>query len=234
MAKQSKRDGPLDLSVAGIQTFTVAKIHRGELKKAAYNPRTLGDMEKRKLREGIKRHGLVEPIVWNKRTGNICGGHQRIGQLDALAGTADYTLDVAVIDVDDKSEKEINVLLNNNEAQGDWDLDLLGDLVKDSGLEIEGMGFDHADVFRIFGDSAVLTSSDATFDEFADKLRAARERYEKVKENSAKRADENFYIVVVFRDTDALDAFIKRGPAGQPYQSGEDLKRLCGFEDVGE
>jgi hypothetical protein len=52
----------------------------------------------------------------------------------------------------------------------------------------------------------------------------------------ARQGDENFCIVVVFKDSDARDAFIKRAAIpDNRYQSGEDIKRLCGFvEEFGE
>jgi hypothetical protein len=80
-------------------------MNRSQLKAAPYNPRILSEAAKRKLRTGLKKHGLVAPLTFNKRTGNMVGGHQRLDQLDALAGTANYELDVAVIDVDEVREK---------------------------------------------------------------------------------------------------------------------------------
>jgi hypothetical protein len=49
----------------------------------------INDNEKRKLRAGIAKHKMVMPPVWNKRTGNLVGGHQRMASLDALAGGAE-------------------------------------------------------------------------------------------------------------------------------------------------
>ena len=36
-----------------------------------------GDAEYEKLRTSIEEFGYVEPVIWNKRTGNIVGGDQR-------------------------------------------------------------------------------------------------------------------------------------------------------------
>jgi hypothetical protein len=216
---------PLDLVAKGLQTFKVEKVHRSKLLGAPYNPRMIGDSEKRKLRAGLKRHGLVEPIVWNKRTSHICGGHQRIGQLDSLAGTSDYTLDVAVIDVDETREKEINVLLNNAETQGDWDLDKLGLLVKDSVLNLEGMGFDTADVFKIFGDTVLMRED--PLDQFAQKVREARDAYRGIAAKTAAKEQQHNYIVVVFRDDMQASKFLRdAGIEDNRYVSGEDLIRL--------
>lgn len=52
-----------------------------ELKAAAYNPRKdlqPEDAEYQKLRRSFEEFGYVEPVVWNERTGNLVGGHQRL------------------------------------------------------------------------------------------------------------------------------------------------------------
>lgn len=57
------------------------RIELGKLKEAAYNPRVAlkpGDAEFEKLKRSIETFGDVEPIVWNERTGNIVGGHQKL------------------------------------------------------------------------------------------------------------------------------------------------------------
>jgi hypothetical protein len=100
---------PKTLRELGLENYHVVEIHRSELVNAVYNPRKISDHEKSKLREVLKRHGLVAPITWNHRSKNIVGGHQRIGLLDDIAETSDYTLHVAVIDVDEAREKELNI-----------------------------------------------------------------------------------------------------------------------------
>ena len=52
-----------------------------ELKAAEYNPRKdlrPGDAEYEKLKRSIQEFGYVEPVIWNKRTGTVVGGHQRL------------------------------------------------------------------------------------------------------------------------------------------------------------
>lgn len=206
------------LADLGLENYTIATIHRSELKNAEYNPRTMGADEKRKLRAGLKKHGLVAPITWNRTTGNIVGGHQRIEQLDALAGTHDYELQVAAIETDEVHEKEVNVLLNNYEAQGSWDLGKLGKIFDDVSLDIEGMGFDKVDVFRMFG-NATPQYDDPRFAELAEELAKLKATFKK---SDASRTDSEFYLVVVFRSGKHRDAFIaKHGLRDDRYQSGE-------------
>src|SRR5579871_292198 len=108
-------------AVSKFQNFTTETVHRSVLKNAPYNPRHITERGKAKLKETLKRVGLVQPLVWNRRSGNLVGGHQRLKQLDALEGKSDYSLTVAVVDVDDKRERELNVLLNNTDVGGEWE-----------------------------------------------------------------------------------------------------------------
>lgn len=238
--KAAKRGGPASqnagksLQELGLETFELVEIHRSEVHGAPYNPRVLNDAERRKLKAGLARHGLVAPITWNRRTGVLVGGHQRLSQLDALAGTQDYRLRVAAIDVDEGREKELNLLLNNPNAQGDWDLEQLEALLRDESLDLEGAGFDTADVFRLFGSSPLEErSSVEELNALAEKVREARDRYDAIKRSNGGRRDrEDFYIVVCFRDTDDLTDFL--AAAGLPdnrYQSGAELRRLMGLAD---
>jgi hypothetical protein len=216
-----------DLSDEKLQSFVMQKMSRADLRGAAYNPRITTDAEKRKLRSGLKKHGLVAPITWNKRTGSLVAGHQRISQLDSLMGTTNYRLDVAVIDVDEKQEKEINILLNNQEAQGSFDMEKLAAIINDKSLSIEGMGFDQADVFRMFGDSVLDQAETAQLEEFAKKVRDARDLYDAMSKKGGNRDTDNFFIVIVFRSEQERTAFTeKHGLPDNRYQSGDDIARV--------
>lgn len=231
-AKPPAANAGKSLQDMGLEAFDVVEIHRSEIKKAPYNPRVLNDAERRHLKAGISRHGMVAPVTWNARTGNLVGGHQRVGQLDALAGTSDYRLRVAKIDVDEGREKELNILLNNPNAMGDWDLGALESMLRDDSIDLSGAGFDSADVFRLFGASPLEErSSVEELNALADKVREARDRYDSIKKsNGGKRDREDFYIVVCFKDTADLTEFLtSSGLPDNRYQSGAELRRLTGL-----
>ena len=49
---------------------------------AGYNPRRPlkpSDPTYKKLKASIEAFGLVEPLVWNRRSGRLVGGHARLG-----------------------------------------------------------------------------------------------------------------------------------------------------------
>lgn len=110
-----------------------------DLHRAAYNPRIElheGDSEYDALRQDIEEHGLVVPIVWNEQTGNVVGGHQRLTVCENLGMEE---VDVSVIDVDEATEKRINIALNK--AQGTWDDAKLAEFMESLGERAQKTGF---------------------------------------------------------------------------------------------
>ncbi len=99
----------------------IARKQLSDLTPADYNPRTITDAALAGLRASIHRFGLVEPIIWNERTGNVVGGHQRLKVLvaDGVAET-----DVVVVDLPDTEEKALNVALNNPAIAGEFSSDI--------------------------------------------------------------------------------------------------------------
>lgn len=86
-----------------------AKKKLTDLIPATYNPRKdlkPGDPEYEKLKRSLDEFGYVEPIIWNKRTGNVVGGHQR---LKVLKADGIKEVDCVVIDFDEEKEKALNV-----------------------------------------------------------------------------------------------------------------------------
>lgn len=107
----------------------IEKIKIDKLKAATYNPRKdlkPGDAEFEKLRRSIEEFGYVEPAIWNKRTGNIVGGHQRYKVLKHLGHNE---VDCVIVDLDEQKEKALNIALNK--ISGSWDESLLSVLLRD-------------------------------------------------------------------------------------------------------
>lgn len=210
--RQAKPDEATGTAHNRFQSFEVVRVHRSELKNAPYNPRTLSEKARKRLKAVLKKHGMVEPQVWNRRTGNLVGGHQRTKVLDDLNGTNDYTLDVSAIDVDEKAEAALCIALNNNEAQGDWDIDKLGALLKSPDIDIASTGFDVADVYNMFGDEGLENRDVSEIDKLNSRLRDMEERVSEIRGLSSSRDRADFYFVAVFRDVDArFDAMEEMG-----------------------
>lgn len=123
---------------------------------AAYNPRVdlqPGDPEYEKLRRSIESFGYVEPIVWNQRTGNMVGGHQRYKIMVHELGHTE--LEVSVVDLDDQQERLLNLALNK--VSGRWDEEALATLLGElqaEGAELAFSGFDEIEIDRLLADFA--------------------------------------------------------------------------------
>lgn len=97
-----------------IITLPVSDLH-----PADYNPRkdlAPGDKQYDKLARSIETFGYVEPIVWNRTTGNIVGGHQR---LKVLVEQGYKTVEVVEVELNEQEERILNVSLNK--ISGRWD-----------------------------------------------------------------------------------------------------------------
>lgn len=138
---------------------------RSQLHPADYNPRTITDEGKRLIRRSIKKFGVVGGIVVNAQTGNtIVGGHQKVAVLDDLnhydpdTHENDYSLRVELIDVDAKTEKELNITLNNPNVGGQWDTDALARIIPD--IDYKNAGLTEEDLHIIGVDYLLQTEAE--------------------------------------------------------------------------
>ena len=125
----------------------IQKIEIDKINPAKYNPRLdlqPGDSDYEKLKKSMQEFDLVEPLIWNKRSGNLVGGHQR---LKILIEQGKTDVEVSVVDLPDSKEKALNLALNK--ISGDWDLPKLKDLLQelDTGeFDMEIAGFDDIEI----------------------------------------------------------------------------------------
>jgi ParB-like nuclease family protein len=103
------------------------RVPLAAMNPAPYNPRTITDEAFGALKFSLEQFGMVEAIVWNSRSGNIVGGHQRYRVLKETGHTDSWAF---VVDLDEIDEKALNLTLNNPQAQGVWQTDALTDLIK--------------------------------------------------------------------------------------------------------
>jgi hypothetical protein len=205
-------------------------LKRSQLKGAEYNPRIIDKEAKKRLKKGLQQHGLVSPITWNKRTGNIVSGHQRISQLDALEKNKDYELDVWVIDVPPEEEAVLNVQLNNPSMQGEWDLDKLALMTEEYELSFDEMGFSDLDVDLMFDGDERFTQMFETpeAEEVKQGLAEVKEARKQGKERLEERNNINFYSVIVFENEEAKKEFYKKinVPVYEEYITADKVYRL--------
>lgn len=93
-----------------------------ELKPYDKNPRTLTQTQAMQLSDSLDRFGLIDKPVINL-DGTIIGGHQRI-ELYAQKGATEIEVWVPDAELSEKEVEELNIRLNRN--GGEWDYDCLG------------------------------------------------------------------------------------------------------------
>lgn len=213
------------------QAYDTETISRDMIKNAPYNPRIMDEKAKKRLRKNIAKHGLVAALTWNKRTGNLVGGHQRLEQLDALEKTKDYDLTVCVVDVDEREEAALNVQLNNPSMQGEWDLDKLANMTEEFDLDLsEDLGFTDSDIdFMFEGDDRFSqlfeTEEGERMRGDLEKVKAARKQSV---DNLKDRNNINWYTVIVFENETDRDAFMKEIsiPKYEKYVTEDQVRRI--------
>ena len=111
---------------------------------APYNPRRISEHDLSTLGRSLKFFGVVEPVIVNRRTGRIVGGHQRVKAAEAQGIE---TLPVVHVDLDEPSEKQLNLALNR--ISGDWDEEALSKVLAELqvvGANLELTGFKAGEV----------------------------------------------------------------------------------------
>lgn len=129
----------------GPKQWPVEQVMRTRINMAPYNPRYIHASNRSKLKKSLERFGLVESLVWNKQTGHLIGGHQRLSIMDEENNypAKDYAVQVSVVNLDPDKEKELNIALNSPSLQGDWDVPKMADLLEQSkGIKLEFTGID--------------------------------------------------------------------------------------------
>ena len=143
----------------------IEKKNTAELLPADYNPRKdlkPGDLEYEKLKRSIEQFGYVEPVIWNKTTGRVVGGHQRLKVLMDMGHTE---VDCVVVELPEDKEKALNVALNK--ISGEWDKDKLALLISDlqgTDIDVSLTGFDPAEIDDLFKDTLKEGIKEDSFD----------------------------------------------------------------------
>ena len=140
----------------------ISKIKLTQIEPADYNPRTITEEARKKLRNSIETFGLVEPIIINVNNNRIVSGHQRYDILLDMLMESDnlaerefdylvkddygYIFDFNQLQIKNEDyEKALNIVLNNTNLMGDYDYQKLGTLLEDlefNGFNLEFTGFD--------------------------------------------------------------------------------------------
>lgn len=100
----------------------IVKRKIAELIESEYNPRQLTTEQHKQLTDSLMRFGIVDPVIVNKhaeRLDIIVGGHQRTKVWSEMGNA---TIPTVEVDLTPDKEKELNVRLNKNTGQFDFDM----------------------------------------------------------------------------------------------------------------
>ncbi|MDO8558360.1 MAG: ParB N-terminal domain-containing protein [bacterium] len=117
------------------------------LRPAPYNPRKWDETAAAQLRESITRFGMVDPLIVNAALGReniIIGGHFRWETAKKMGITEVPVVFVKISDPE--KEKELNLRLNRNTGEFDWNL-----LAEFDESFLAGIGFSSEELDEVFG-----------------------------------------------------------------------------------
>ena len=154
-----------------------------ELKPADYNPRKSSITQDENLRKSLEKFGVVEPIVFNQQTGNIVGGHFRVRQLKKLGYKE---VECVIVDLPLEDEKELNIRLNANTGEFDWEILQSWDssLLEEWGVDLPGF-----ETEQDFSDKNKEIDAGNFDDEMIIKLKYTEDEYLKVRDQLSKIAE---------------------------------------------
>lgn len=212
--------------ISKYEKFTMEEINRSEIKNAEYNPRKLSDKAKKKLKDNLEKVGLIQPITWNRITGNIVSGHQRVALLDSLHKSKKYSLSVAVVEMDEKTEKEQNIFMNNTGAQGQFDDGLLESLLKE--IDIGNTGFDSFDSII---KTMEIEESIENIIKINDEIKESKNQKKREKDKAYNKKLENevqhdYYFVVYFKNDNEKNNFCDKYELDKDFVLGNDLIKI--------
>jgi DNA modification methylase len=170
----------------------IVRIPIEMINPAPYNPRIdlqPGDEEYEKLKRSIEEFGYVEPLVWNRRTGNLVGGHQRYKILVNEKGLKE--LDVSEVDLDETREKALNIALNK--ISGDWETTKLAELLQElqasDEIDFELTGFSEEEFDELLEQLDIELEPDVEYEEVEDDEFDVESELENIEEPITKRGD---------------------------------------------
>jgi len=188
-----------------------------DLKSMPVNPRVElrpGMPRYENLKQSIERHGFVDPLVWNRRSGHLVGGWQRRAVLMDMGYTE---ADVSVVDMDPDQERELNIVLNG--VGGEWDYQALA-VELQTFDDVTGLGFSAEEIDRIYEEAGLgadaAGSGSGDFKKLEEELKGL-----------AGTEDYSIIVIVPVEHADEVKAWLANGEMDTAPGRGRGVMKRC-------
>lgn len=179
-------------------SYSIQNIPIKEIKPANYNPRDINPEALKGLIESIKKFGMPQPLIINKKTNILVSGHQRLRAAKALALE---TVPVVYVNLSDAEEKALNVTLNNQKISGHFTHEL-GMLLDEIRIELGD------DFFRDIKLDEITIPPFLDENEIVEKVNRGDESSEWAKVQDFQEGDKYIKLTYIFETEQARDDFI--------------------------
>lgn len=149
-----------------------------DLKPNPNNPRQSTKNDEKHLKASLNKFGVVEPVVFNKQSGFIVGGHFRVRELAKMGFKEVHCV---IVDLNEQDEKELLIRLNAN--TGSYDYDVLANLWNTDELKEWGLNIPDFD-----NDEETLNNKQNDFIKIS--IEASNESYVQMEEKLQNLCDE--------------------------------------------
>lgn len=128
------------------KNLQITYVPISELRPSEYNPRKISKESFAQLKESLSKFELVDPIIVNgapERKGVVIGGHMRLRAAKELGFEEMPVVYLNIPDIE--KEKELNIRLNKNTGEFDWDI-----LAKFDEAFLATVGFSSEELDEVF------------------------------------------------------------------------------------
>lgn len=214
------------------ERYEMRVVKRSEIHLADYNPRKIDKETRNRLKKGLKKFGLVSPLLINGTDMTLISGHQRISVMDELEKYPehDYELNVSVVFLSKEDEMALNVQMNNTSMMGEFDIEGLTNMV-DLGANVSDFGFSESDIDIMFGDNPDIVdflSDSEEVEQSKEAIQQVKEhRQEMMKEQKEQNSASYYFIVVCESSSEKKEIMNKMGvPEYEEFVDSRYLERL--------
>jgi len=194
------------------------EIKRSQIIFAKYNPRKKSEKVVKELIKNFKTKGFLGGVVWNETSGNLISGHKRVEALDIINkfdGTkeTEYFIRVEKCTLTEQEEKEQNIFMNSKDVQGEYDFEILSEMLPDIDIQAAGISFETEELIlaefpnfefsnnkEIKDDFKKLSDTNLSKEQLTEERRKKKEERKIIKQNFGEKAMEKPYMIITFKD----------------------------------